>query len=280
MDETEAVSPHDGPRNLCGSERFQVKISGTWSDYGPKEDEVLKQAFDKFVRVANEVNWNKHEHREAFKELVIKGRRYVVDFQKMVQVRKDNKKDYKVRPPMQLMEVSKDNTDEWQRGQGDLPLTCEACQRVYTLRHAASISDDLDWADCHWCQSCWRPFLEKEDKKNEKNQQSRVQTSAKHATPTKESCSTLTFGSKVQDQSREPLKKPTELLMNSEKCTLCNRGFCDNDLIYLNVYNRPSMVCHESCFKLCATPITLSDFNDGFVSSRDVPALEAQVFAY
>lgn len=258
------------------SERFQVKINGQWTDYGPKEDEVLKQAFDKFIRVAREPSWRKHEHREAFKELVIKSRRYVVDFQKMVQVRKDNKKDYKVRPPMQFKELPDSSTDESQLGQADLALTCEWCQQVYTLRREISISDDLDWADCHWCQICWRPSLVKEEKKNEKNQKSRAQVPP--SLPKERFSISATLGAtKGKDDSTQPNQCQIKLLTTSEKCALCGRGFYDSDLIYLNVYVRPSMACHESCFKSCAEPVTLSD---GFVPSRDVLALEAQVFAY
>merc|ERR1740117_2453763 len=109
--------------------------------------------------------------QESFKELVIKGRRYVVDFHKMVQVRKDNKKDYKVRPPPGSSVI--DESDDGPREQGHLRLTCEQCKASYTLRCVTSRSEEGDWADSRWCQDCWRPFLDKEEKKMDKIQKQR-----------------------------------------------------------------------------------------------------------
>lgn len=227
------------------SSRFQVKISGQWNDYGPKEDEVLKLAFDKFVKQHITGDLAPQDH---FKELVIKGRRYVVDFQKMVQVRKDNKKDYKVRPPASgncaqiPSEAGPEGSQEALREQGDLKLACEQCGCAYTLRgppglNAESRSDEADWADCKYCHACWRPFLEKEEKAKDANQKQRqVQQQ---------------FGAKaVVDAGEQPhasrpgQSKISKLVVSCEKC---GQPFQDQELMYLGAFSERCQPCHEHC---------------------------------
>lgn len=222
------------------SQRFQVKISGQWNDYNPKEDEVLKAAFDNFIRKTNDETLSP---QESFKELVIKGRRYIVDFQKMVQVRKDNKKDYKVRPPPGspiLSSVSEDG----QREQGRLKLKCEQCDREYTLRTFGQRSDSGDWADCRYCQDCWRPFLDKEkqveEKKVEKNQKQRQVQQPCRVSPNTEKASL----SDAQQPHADEQKK-----LQSEICGYCGQPFQDDQAVFLGACDKHCELCHDECGK-------------------------------
>lgn len=219
------------------AQRFQVKISGQWNDYNAKEDEVLKAAFDNFILKMNEKTISP---QESFKELVIKGRRYIVDFHKMVQVRKDNKKDYKVRPP----EGSPDGGHDGLREQGQLNLKCARCDQQYTLRTCTSRPDGGDWADCQKCQQCWQPFLDKEkvveDRKVEKNHKQRqVQQPCRLSTSSVEKVPTCLKQTHVDEQRK----------VNSEPCAYCGEPFQEDQPVFLGACDKHCALCHEECGK-------------------------------
>jgi len=223
------------------SQRFQVKISGLWNDYGPKEDDILKVAFDNFIRKKNEKTLNP---QESFKELVIKGRRYVVDFNKMIQVRKDNKKDYKVRPP--AGSAVSDGSQNGPREQGHLQLTCEQCNQPYTLRRFGyrSEEDDEDWSDCSYCHDCWRPHLDKqklvEDKKVDKNRKQR-----QVAQPCREY---LKLGETIS-YPLEQLHADEQQSTEATLCTYCGQPFRDDQAVFLGGCDMHCVLCHEECGK-------------------------------
>lgn len=204
------------------SQRFQVKISGQWNDYSTKEDDALKAAFDQFVRKHNDESLMlESESRESgvgssrYKEFVCKGRRYLVDFLEMKQVRKDNKKEYRVRPPPGSIDESQDGPRE----QGHLKLTCRRCHKSYSLRRLPSGSDDADFADCFWCEDCWRPYLDKEEKKVEKNPKQRQA----HLPSTLQPCRVRATG----------LEKLVSGSLDLTCCVSCKLPFRDDEVIYL-----------------------------------------------
>lgn len=227
------------------SQRFQVKISGQWNDYASKEDDVLKVAFDNFIRKMTFLDEHdtatpeervqmKLSPQESFKELVIKGRRYVVDFHKMVQVRKDNKKDYKVRPP--TGSALSDQCQDGPREQGSLQLKCEHCKESYTLRHF-SRCDDADWADCRYCQDCWRAFLDKEkvveEKKGEKSQKQRqVQVLSRLSTSSPLLSLEQTKGEVVEAVTQ---------------CAYCAQPFRHDQAVFLGARDLRCELCHDEC---------------------------------
>lgn len=217
------------------SQRFQVKISGSWHDYGSKEDEVLKVAFDNFIRKTNEKILNPH-NSAGFKELVIKGRRYVVDFHKMVQVRKDNKKDYKVRPPPGSSVT--DESDDGPREQGHLKLACEQCKASYTLRCVTSRSEEGDWADSRWCQDCWRPFLDKEEKKVDKNQKQRqaVQQPCR--------MSSTDFKKAEPHHLEGATAEEEQATQRTPHCAYCDQPIHDAQPVYLGGFDERCELCH------------------------------------
>jgi len=204
------------------SQRFQVKISGQWNDYSTKEDDALKAAFDQFVRKHNDESWMpESESRECgvgssrYKEFVCKGRRYLVDFLEMKQVRKDNKKEYRVRPPP----GSSDESQDGPREQGHLKLTCRQCHKPYSLRRLSTGSDDADWADCFVCEDCWRPFLDKEEHKVEKKQrQANV-----HLPSALQPCRVRAPG----------FDKTVSRSLDITYCVSCKLPFRDDEVIYL-----------------------------------------------
>lgn len=206
------------------SQRFQVKISGQWNDYSPKEDDALKAAFDQFVRKHNDKSSiPEPESRESgvgssrYKEFVCKGRRYLVDFLEMKQVRKDNKKEYRVRPPPGA--PVNDESRDGPREQGHLRLTCDRCHKPYSLRRMPPGSDYADWADCFWCVDCWRPFLDKEEKKVEKNPKQRQA----HLPSALQPCRVHAPG----------LEKPVSRPLDQTYCVSCKLPFQDDEVIYL-----------------------------------------------
>jgi len=221
------------------SQRFQVKISGQWNDYSPKEDDALKAAFDQFVRKHNDKSLIPENLVQSgssrYKEFVCKGRRYLVDFLEMKQVRKDNKKEYKVRPP-----PGSPGTDESQDGpkeQGHLRLTCERCRKPYTLRQMQPGSDHDDWADCFYCLDCWRPFLDKEEKKVEKNPKQRQV----HVPSTLQPCRVRAPG----------LEKPASRPLDQTYCVWCKMPFLEDEAIYLGAVHDQEFVSCQPCHKQC-----------------------------
>lgn len=238
------------------SQRFQVKISGQWNDYASKEDDVLKVAFDNFIRKTTfleEHNTATPEERvqmklspqESFKELVIKGRRYVVDFHKMVQVRKDNKKDYKVRPP--AGSVVSDQCQDGPREQGALQLKCEQCKESYTLRQFSRCDDD-DWADCRYCQDCWRVFLDKEkdveEKKGERSQkQHQVQGPSRLSTLSPEKSLVVSL-----EQTKSEVGKQ-QSIKAATHCAYCDQPFRDDQAVFLGACDTRCELCHDECGK-------------------------------
>jgi len=241
---------------LMNSQRFQVQISGQWNDYSPKEDDALRAAFDQFVRKYVESSLiPESESRESasgasrYKEFVIKGRRYLVDFLEMKQVRKDNKKEYRVRPPAGS---AIDESQDGPREQGHLKLTCVRCGKLYTLRHMligalgtlrhTLRADPVDWADCFYCHDCWRPFLEdKEEKKAEKNPKQRQV----HSPSNQEPCLVMT----------KSLKKSLCCSLSLEQacCASCNMPFQPDEAIYLGAVaeNEPGSVSCQPYHKHC-----------------------------
>lgn len=221
------------------SQRFQVKISGQWNDYAPKEDDVLKAAFEAFVVKMNEGTLSSQESCK-FKELVIKGRRYVVDFHKMIQVRKDNKKDYKVRPP--AGSPVRDGNHAGPTEQGHLSLKCEQCHQPYLLRPFNCRSDDdSDWADCRCCQVCWRPWLAVEEKKTEKNQKQRQVVQPCHvSTSNLEKSSSLRLLHTEEQQN-------TQTVMH---CAYCGQAFENDQVVFLGgACDKRCELCHDDCGK-------------------------------
>lgn len=232
------------------SQRFQVKISGQWNDYSPKEDDVLKLAFDQFVRKHNDKSsMPEPESRESgagssrYKEFVIKGRRYLVDFLEMKQVRKDNKKEYRVRPP--LGSPGGYERQEGPREQGNLKLKCTRCHKPYTLRRMPPGSDHGDWADCFYCQDCWRPFLDKEEKKSEKNPKQRtaiMQPSRVPVPSAEQPCRVSALG----------MEKPAPRLLDQTLGALCRMPFQDDEPIFLGAVNEHEFVSCQPCHKHCS----------------------------
>lgn len=214
------------------SQRFQVKISSQWNDYGPKEDDALKLAFDNFVRKRNDQSL---VTQDFFKELVIKGRRYVVDFNKMVQVRKDNKKDYKVRPPQGSAPGSGHGQEDGLRDEGHLQLNCEYCKGVYNLRQVTARSEETDWADCHFCQDCWRPRLDKEEKKVEKIPKPRQ---------VQQPCGTAL--TTLEKTVSSPLKQASPEVV-VQRCAYCDQPFRVHQAVFLGAFSERCQPCHKLC---------------------------------
>jgi hypothetical protein len=230
--------------NVGQIQRFQVKISGQWNDYNQKEDEVLKAAFDNFIRKSNDKTVTPQDH---FKELVIKGRRYIVDFHKMVQVRKDNKKDYKVRPPTGLRNsASQDGSQDAQQEQGLLILKCEQCQRTYTLREFEPRLDGEDWADCRYCQDCWRPFLDREKQVEER----KVEKTQKQRPVQQPFRVSISNGEKTTTSSApsQPDKKQQIQLPN---CGYCGKPLGNDEAVFLGACEKRQelCLCHDECGK-------------------------------
>lgn len=211
-------------------QRFQVKISGKWNDYNAKEDELLKVAFEHFVRKVQALRVGKlteksasadltelkesGNHNSRYKEFVIKGRRYLVDFMDMKQVRKDNKKEYLVRPPASCGE--------------NLELSCESCKKPYNIRDKASRSFDNDYATFSCCQECCKPIVEKEDKQSK---------AEKERNP------------KQREKDSNQLQPCRVLATILEKafCAYCQQPFQSNEAIYLGAVGEHCQPCHKQC---------------------------------
>lgn len=118
-----------------GIECWQIELGGQWKDYKEKPDRLLKEAFQRFLRKLQQAQGPEElaNLEERYTSINVNGRKMHVDFLTMIQLRVDNKKEYKICPP----QAPRSEACE---------LTCQECKQLYTVSRCS---------DCRWCDTCY-----------------------------------------------------------------------------------------------------------------------------
>lgn len=123
---------------------WQVEISAKWQNYFGKAEEMLNSSYPLFMthRLQAQCAADVEALPERFCTFGINGRKMLVDFLLMTQLRVDNKKSYRIWPPQGAIFFPP---------QGDLHIRCFECgQQFVPMREAPE-----HMSDCRYCSKCW-----------------------------------------------------------------------------------------------------------------------------
>lgn len=118
---------------------WSVEISSVWKNYYGKAEETLNSSYPLFLehRLNASCAADVEERPERFITFGINGRKMMVDFLHMTQLRVDNKKSYKISPPK----------EKWK----EQFIQCFECEKKYVPMLGAP----EEISDCRFCRECW-----------------------------------------------------------------------------------------------------------------------------
>jgi len=121
---------------------WQVEISAKWQNYFGKAEDMLNISYPLFMkhRLQAQCAADVEELPERFITFGINGRKMLVDFLLMTQLRVDNKKSYRICPPQAVF-----------FSQADPHIRCFECGEQFVPMRGAPERI----SDCRYCSQCW-----------------------------------------------------------------------------------------------------------------------------
>lgn len=121
---------------------WQVEISGKWQNYFGKAEDMLNTSYPLFMKLRLHASCaaDVEELPERFITFGINGRKMLVDFLLMTQLRVDNKKSYRILPPRGVSFL-----------EGDQNIRCFECGEKYVPMQGAPEKT----SDSRYCGLCW-----------------------------------------------------------------------------------------------------------------------------